>query len=832
MRIVVLSDGTGNSAAVLAKSNVWRVYQALDLSAPDQIAMYDDGVGTSSFRPWAYISGAFGWGLKRNVLQLYMFLCRNYKPGDDIYGFGFSRGAFTIRVLIGLVASQGLVPLRSEAQLRRRAHEAYRAYRAERYAEGVGTAQLWRCLRDAVFGLIDQLRSRKPYDKTQNTTVEHIKFLGLWDTVGAYGMPIEELKGAVDRWIWPLNFRNLDLWAKVDRACHALSIDDERTTFHPVLWNEASERARAESGEVKAGRVSQVWFAGVHSNVGGGYPDDGLSSVALNWIVDEADRQGLRFTPAVRTVLRESSSPYGRLYDSRKQAAGYYRLDPRAIFMGDGIAPVIHESVIQRMAQGSDSYAPAVLPHDFAVSTAGGVLPDLDAYHRTKSADDPARLVEKAQPEALKLVHDVVWWRRVTYFATVLVTLFLVSFPWLLDYRKLTRSAGTDGLARNYLDAEEGLSGFVGGFFDIVDKVVPSFLAPWVEAFRALPLGFMAAAGLLGFLWYQGNVLKGRVRDYSRAAWRPDYAATRRTFNTEDNRKRHDAMFAVVGLGGFQGAAFGTATERALQQFWDSLPSGLVIGAGVLAAGIAVVLVRGVWTMRKIEIPDTVPLGLSRFPLKLARAIRTDDVVVRWYDRFATRYVPNALAIGLLVAALFLVNRVIYTFNESVMRVCQESPTARPATPMKEGESRPVAFDTGAPCYATGILVEDGATYRLDFVEAEGWIDGKNPGRPVPEGAAGFESPLWPPHFLFAAPMRRHWLENWFTPIARVGALGMDEVALAPQSTRIEARRTGELFLFVNDAVLVSPRFWIEFYSNNQGKAHMVVRKIADPPRF
>src|SRR5450432_2889341 len=104
--IVLLSDGTGNSAGKLFKTNVWRMYQALDLSSPGQLAHYDDGVGTSSFKPLAIVGGAFGWGLKRNLIDLYISLCRNYVDGDQIYGFGFSRGAFTIRVLIKFVLEQ------------------------------------------------------------------------------------------------------------------------------------------------------------------------------------------------------------------------------------------------------------------------------------------------------------------------------------------------------------------------------------------------------------------------------------------------------------------------------------------------------------------------------------------------------------------------------------------------------------------------------------------------------------------------------------------------------------------------------------------------------
>src|SRR5437764_15148886 len=107
--IVLLSDGTGNSAAKVWRTNVWRTFEALDLSGSDQVAYYDDGVGTSSFKPLAILGGVFGFGLKRNVIDVYSFCCRNYKPGDKIFGFGFSRGAFTIRVVAGFIARVGLI---------------------------------------------------------------------------------------------------------------------------------------------------------------------------------------------------------------------------------------------------------------------------------------------------------------------------------------------------------------------------------------------------------------------------------------------------------------------------------------------------------------------------------------------------------------------------------------------------------------------------------------------------------------------------------------------------------------------------------------------------
>src|ERR1700675_1587072 len=129
--IILLSDGTGNSAAGVFKTNVWRLFQILDLRDPNsQIAFYDDGVGTSSFKLFAILGGVFGFGLKRNVIAIYSFCCRNYLPGDRIYCFGFSRGSFTIRVVAGLIASQGLVEYKdNEADLARFAADAYRAYR-------------------------------------------------------------------------------------------------------------------------------------------------------------------------------------------------------------------------------------------------------------------------------------------------------------------------------------------------------------------------------------------------------------------------------------------------------------------------------------------------------------------------------------------------------------------------------------------------------------------------------------------------------------------------------------------------------------------------------
>lgn len=204
--IVLLSDGTGNSARKLFKTNVWRLYQALDLSedgpvAPGrrkQVAYYDDGVGTASFKPLALFGGAFGWGTKRNVLDLYTFLCRHFEPGDYIYAFGFSRGAFTIRVLTGFIANQGLVQAETETDLRQLAADAFRAYRQDKYKRRTLLTGLFRWLRNLILWLWYKLTRKPIYDREKNILSPQIRFLGLWDTVAAYGLPIDELTHAWD----------------------------------------------------------------------------------------------------------------------------------------------------------------------------------------------------------------------------------------------------------------------------------------------------------------------------------------------------------------------------------------------------------------------------------------------------------------------------------------------------------------------------------------------------------------------------------------------------------------------------------------------------------
>src|SRR4051812_5118886 len=319
--IVLLSDGTGNSSAKLFKTNVWRLFQALDTTEPDkQVAYYDNGVGTSSFKLFAALGGIFGFGLKRNVIDIYSFCCRNYAEGDKIYGFGFSRGAFTIRVVAGFIARIGLVAYDgNEEHLARDAKTAYRQYRSARnFHSGIFVGPL-RKLRDFISHTI---LGKPAVDEIRFTKIDKFHFLGVWDTVDAYGGPIEEITRAIDYWDWPLSMPDRFMNAKGHRACHTLALEDERDAFRPGIWDERYVRGevrdgagkkealfdinhdprheaaklaepaphqRTELAPIDRQRISQVWFVGVHCDVGGGYPQDGLSYVTLDWMMDRAE---------------------------------------------------------------------------------------------------------------------------------------------------------------------------------------------------------------------------------------------------------------------------------------------------------------------------------------------------------------------------------------------------------------------------------------------------------------------------------------------------------------------------------------------------------------
>jgi uncharacterized protein (DUF2235 family) len=355
--IVICSDGTGNSTIKGRGTNVFKLFEAVDVNGhrsdaglARQLAFYDDGVGTENLKWLRIFAGATGYGLSRNVKQLYREVCRVYEPGDAIYLFGFSRGAFTVRTLSGLIGDCGLIDpnqFETEDDFRESVRLAYKAYR-RKYRAWLTRLVARRGMTTAEFR---EKFARKDQEERP------VRLLGVWDTVDAVGLPFR-LADVWNRVVWQYKFETSTLCAVVNKGCHALALDDERGAFGPVLWDERDPATKA--------RVEQVWFAGAHSNVGGGYPQQGMSLVALDWMLGHAEREGLRFVKTAREMYQTQHSFSDKLYDPRSGLGMFYRWKPRDVqklCAARGIdSPKIHVSAVERVVQAPDGYAPGNIP--------------------------------------------------------------------------------------------------------------------------------------------------------------------------------------------------------------------------------------------------------------------------------------------------------------------------------------------------------------------------------------------------------------------------------------------------------------------------------------
>lgn len=759
-KIVLLSDGTGNSPAKLMKTNVWRMYQAIDLSEGDQIAMYDNGVGTSTFKPLKLLGGGIGFGLKRNVIQLYMFACQNYVPddarrgraADEFYLFGFSRGAFTVRVLAGLIADQGLIRGVRGHELERMARWAYRGYRltfpAKWHVRKV-RATLYNAHR--AWDRIVHPGAAKIEDVAK--VAPRIAFLGLWDTVDAYGLPIDEMTTGWDQWVWPLSLRSRKPLDVVDKICHAVALDDERFSFHPVLYDEASVRLRGDdvpaadaanaanaldkvprkdvepalAKHIDEERVTQVWFTGMHSDVGGGYPDDGLAYVPLCWMADQAMRasggQGLRLFPSVVGEWQAHANPSGPLHDSRQGLAAYYRYKPRSVealcdddFVKVRIPrPKIHESVFTRIVAGRDEYAPIVLPERYAVVTDSGAILDGEANPYEQSDEAGARRAGQAR------VWDTVWLRRGLYFLSVGTSLLLIGVPFL---------AGTW-----WPDVFQLRSRGSAGIIDLAAEFLPGFTKPWTQYYRAYPIQLGFLLGVLILLLLASARFEQKIRQRMLGLW-------------------DDVL---------KGAA---ATESAERN--------------------------------------------KEGPVSRVRSIFGEHSA---FERLTQRLVPPAFGFGALATIVLIgagaLNRGGFTAASVAGAVCRSSEGALDA----DGRWSPITFSSREPCHATGIGLCKNHRYSVSVALPKGgWTDGSY----LVTSPAGFSS-LEKRNiaFILGLPFRRLLTARWFVPTARIGASGIAEHQLLDKGTvEFTPRRDGELFLFVNDAVGIWPFTWT-LYENN-----------------
>lgn len=279
-RLIIFCDGTWNSpdqidekTKRICTTNVvklMRAVQPIAYSGPDfciqtpQISYYDPGIGTEGIVE-KYVGGATGYGISANILQAYRFLANNYQSGDEIFCFGFSRGAYTVRALCGFMGLMGLISPK-DLDLLPRAYRYYRMSPEQRYLSP----------------------EHEFYLSLKESSIENfcIRFLGVWDSVGAMGVPTPMLQKLSQRWV---GFFDVKLGHYIQTARQALAIDERRGAFAPDLWvNTSAELAQYQD-------IQQVWFSGVHSNIGGGYEKNYLSDQTLLWMMGEAGDCGLQF---------------------------------------------------------------------------------------------------------------------------------------------------------------------------------------------------------------------------------------------------------------------------------------------------------------------------------------------------------------------------------------------------------------------------------------------------------------------------------------------------------------------------------------------------------
>ena len=405
--IVICCDGTGNEISENI-SNVLKLYRCLrktEKTQPRQLVYYDLGVGTLA-RPdvWhklrqdfnAILGLATGYGLDDNVLAAYEFLVRTWQEGDQIYLFGFSRGAYTVRVLAGLVHKIGLITS-EQVNLAGSGLIAYKQFSSD---EAPKLRARLKALTDAGEG--EEALPPSPFDnaaqfaRITSSRWPTIRFVGVWDTVASVIVP------RADRFYWPsLEYLAFTRWNPSVRTFRqAVSIDERRSMFRCQKWDDPQTFKHNRFNDINAEPqdILQVWFSGVHADIGGGYPEkeSALSKYPLLWMIDEARKSGLEIIQANVNQLawgvQRKGSPYSyvapdvrgdlhtslrgawwmleylpkrakyREWPARQTHLGYYIPAGEPRLIPDGA--VIHESVVKRM-DALPAYRPVNLPAKF-----------------------------------------------------------------------------------------------------------------------------------------------------------------------------------------------------------------------------------------------------------------------------------------------------------------------------------------------------------------------------------------------------------------------------------------------------------------------------------
>lgn len=318
--LILCCDGTWNTPeqednGQLAPTNVFKLHGALaefDDDGTHQLTYYREGVGTSGNVIKRLLGGSLGAGLSNDIKSAYKWLCDNYDPSTSrVFLFGFSRGAFAVRSLAGLVGRYGVLD----------------------YDRTVDQSTRWKTVATLYDAYRDKLAADHP--KVQNLKRHEqvaIDFLGVWDTVGALGIPDELTLNVFDR---PQKFQFHDtvLGEKVKCARHALAIDEKRQTFSPTLWTEYDPAV-----------VKQIWFPGVHGDVGGSYAQRGLGDTTLHWMVTEAQAKGVTFKSNALAQINPDHK--GLLHNSVRGVFAKLRTLPRSV--PNFASEAVHEAAKKR----------------------------------------------------------------------------------------------------------------------------------------------------------------------------------------------------------------------------------------------------------------------------------------------------------------------------------------------------------------------------------------------------------------------------------------------------------------------------------------------------
>jgi uncharacterized protein (DUF2235 family) len=326
-RIVICADGTWNQRDQVdpqtkkrRPTNVTKTARAVLPQAADgvhQVVYYHDGVGTrgplDSLR-----GGAYGRGIEDNICNLYRFIVYNWLPGDELFFFGFSRGAYTVRSLAGFIKHIGLIEKDDDYYI----PELFDLYRR---SLGPDSAP-WQHLTAPRPG-----KDGKPgRPRIQGTRpCPPIRFIGVWDTVGA----LRER----DR------FHRVGLFDEIQAAAHAVAIDERRRPFLPTLYVKPAQWR---------GTLNQAWFPGVHSDVGGSYSNDGLANSALHWVLGHAREAGLQLDDRYLSFFKRNEGAV--MHDSLGWMYKLMRPLWRPIGQAEGADEMLHHSAMTRRALGRE----------------------------------------------------------------------------------------------------------------------------------------------------------------------------------------------------------------------------------------------------------------------------------------------------------------------------------------------------------------------------------------------------------------------------------------------------------------------------------------------